>query len=138
MLKEKVFLIFFAILGGTLFSVGLFYISQKTSITPNQTSRKETPTPTPTPVFFLNIESPQNEEVFDKKIIPLSGKTFPQAQVLISSEDKDIVLTPAGDGSFSTNITLFDGVNSIEVVSLGPDFKTLKEKLTFTYSTEDF
>lgn len=140
MLKEKIFLIVLAILGGILFSIGIFYLSQKTRLPSTESSQKTTPTPTPepSPVFFLNIDSPQNEEVFDKKIIPLIGKTDPRAQVLISSEDKELVLTPAADGSFSTNITLLDGVNSIEVISLTPSGKNIREKLTLTYSAEDF
>lgn len=141
MLKEKAFLTVLAVLGGVLFSVGLFYLYQKTKIIiPEKTTQtQEAPTVQPeAPSFFLNIETPEDEQVFDKKIISLSGKTSPTAIVIISQEDKELTLTPSPEGNFATNITLNDGVNTIEITTIDPAGKTIKEKKVITYSTESF
>lgn len=141
MLKEKAFLTVLAVLGGVLFSVGLFYLYQKTKvIVPEKTTQtQEAPTVQPeAPSFFLNIETPEDEQVFDKKIISLSGKTSPIAVVIISQEDKELTLTPSPSGNFATNITLDEGVNTVEIMALDSNGKTIKEKRVITYSTENF
>lgn len=140
MFKEKVLVTFLAILGGIVFSIGLFFIYQKTQqLSTKPPSNKETVEITPTPVkFFLNIDNPQNEAVFDKKIIQLSGKTLGTAVVVIMGQDKEFVLMPAADGSFSTTITLLDGVNQVEVIAINADGKIITDKLTATYTKEDF
>lgn len=140
MLKEKAFLTILAVLGGVLFSVGLFYLYQKTKIIiPEKITQFETPPAQPeAPSFFLNIETPEDEQVFDKKINSLSGKTSPLSVVIVSQEDKELVLTPSLEGNFATNITLNEGVNTIEIMALDPLGKTIKEKRVLTYSTESF
>lgn len=138
MLKEKIFLIVIAIFGGILFSVGLFYLYQKTLVSVPQTQPVQAPSPKPEPPpFFLNIDSPQDEEVFEKRIVPLVGKTTPGATVVISLEDKEIVLTPSPEGDFSTNLTLFEGVNPIEIMAVTKE-KTIREVRTVTFTTESF
>lgn len=139
MFKEKILITLLAILGGIVFSIGLFFLYQKTKqVTPRPSSNKEAVETTPTPVqFFLNIGAPQNEEVFNKKLIELSGKTLGTAVVVIMGQDKEVVLTPAADGSFSTAITLLDGINQIEVIAINATGEILTEKLTATFTTEE-
>lgn len=140
MFKEKVLVTLLAILGGIVFSIGLFFLYQKTKqVVPRPSSNKETVETTPAPPqLFLNIDNPQNEAVFDKKIIQLSGKTLGTAVVVVMSQDKEFVLTPATDGSFSVNLTLLDGVNQVEVIAINATGEILTEKLTATFSTGEF
>lgn len=140
MIRERVLIFLLAILGGIIFSIGLFYLYQKTKVvvsqkTPQEERKTQQPSPTP---FFLEIENPQDEEIFDKKTIQLSGKTLPLAIVLVSLEDKELVLTPSADGSFSANITLIDGVNLIEVIAINTDGGNISVKRTTTFTTESF
>lgn len=139
MLKERLFITAIAILGGIFFSIGLFYLYQKTKVVaPSQISKAPQPQPAEQTPFSLDIESPQDEEVFNKRLVPLAGKTNPQAIVIISTEDRELVLIPSSDGSFSANLTLLDGVNLIEVMATSPDENTLTKKMTLTFSTESF
>lgn len=138
MFKERILIIFLAIVLGLISSIGLFYLYQKTKVIPPQvsTSDKEQPSPE-TPSFFLNIESPNDEAVFDKKIVQLQGKTANDATVIISGEDRDLVVEPALDGSFSANITLLDGVNEIQVTAIKLFLgEKLTRKINLTHTTE--
>lgn len=138
MFKEKVLIIFLAVLGGIIFSVGLFYLYQKTKvIVPSKISKSPAPLPTPPP-FSLKIENPQDEAVLEKRIAEVSGKTSPRAIVLVSLEDREIVLTPSSDGAFSTSIPILDNVNLIEIIAISPEGETLVEKRTLTFTTEKF
>ncbi|MBI2622455.1 hypothetical protein HYW66_02370, partial [Candidatus Microgenomates bacterium] len=141
MLKERILIIFLALITGLLFSVGAFYLYQKgKAMTPNSVSQNTNPTTpevSPTLSLLLEVTSPQNEEVVAQKIVQVAGRTSNLATVVILLEDKEQVLAPAADGTFATNINLTDGVNVIEVMAFLPDGKMLSEKRTITYTTEN-
>ncbi|HSX40283.1 MAG TPA: hypothetical protein VLF68_01580 [Candidatus Saccharimonadales bacterium] len=140
MKKEKVVLSFVAVLAGLLVAAVAFYFYQRTKILPkNQTiSLTITPTPRPANALFLNIDNPKDEDVVSKKVVTVSGKTFPDATIAIITDTDQQVVTPTASGDFSTTVTIEDGANIIEVTAIAPTGEEIKQLKTVTYSTENF
>lgn len=142
MKKEQVVLSFIAVLIGILVAGVAFYLYQSTrTISQSQIQKAKnlvTPTPTKTPAVILTIDAPTDEDVVDKKTIIISGKTNPDAVVVITSALGDQVITPTTTGSFSATTTIDDGANSIEITAIAPDGQETKVTRTITYSTETF
>lgn len=145
MKKEKIVLSFLAVLFGLLVAGAAFYLYQSTrtippsktktiSITPPQTSSE----PQKSSSIFLTVDTPKDEDVSDTKIVSISGKTIPEATIVINTPTGDDVITPAKNGNFSTTVTLENGVNYIEITSIAPNGEEEKVIKTITFSTENF
>lgn len=142
MKKEKIILYFIATSIGLLVSGAVFYLYQTTK-TVEESKReiitKTIPSPTLVPSsFFLALDSPKDEEVVNKKIITISGKTTSDAIIVIFVDDSEQIITPALDGSFSTTQTLNTGQNVIEVTAIGEFGEEKKLVRTVTLSNEEF
>lgn len=144
MSKEKVVLSFIAVLAGLLVAGIAFYFYQSTKVIPQNkiknisVSQEPTPTITIKSNLFLEIDKPKDETVIDKKIITVSGKTLSDAVIIISTNSTDEVVTPAGNGDFSTTINITDGQNQIEITAIAPNGEEQTAIRTITYSTETF
>ncbi|OGH18673.1 MAG: hypothetical protein A3F31_05565 [Candidatus Levybacteria bacterium RIFCSPHIGHO2_12_FULL_38_12] len=141
MKTEKVILSFIAIIIGLLVTGIIFFLYQTTKIVPPNKIKNIVllnPTPPPQSSLFLILDSPRDEEVVDKKIVTVSGKTQPDATVVISTNNTDDVITPASNGAFSSSITINDGQNQIEVVAIAPNGQEAHITKTITFSTETF
>lgn len=142
MKKEQVVLSFIAVLIGILVAGVAFYLYQSTrTISQSQIQKAKnliSPTPAIAPAVLLTIEAPTDEDVVDKKTIIISGKTNPNAIVVITTALGDQVITPTTTGSFSATATIDDGANSIEITAIAPDGQETKVTRTVTYSTETF
>lgn len=145
MKKEKIVLSFLAVLVGLLVAGAAFYLYQSTKTIP--ISKTKTISITPPHVspeqqknssIFLSVDSPKDEEVSETKTIIVSGKTTPEAVVVILSLTTDEVVTPAKNGNFSTTAVLENGVNFIEIIAIAPDGEEEKVIKTVTFSTENF
>lgn len=141
MKKEKIVLSFVAVLFGLLAAGVAFYLYQSTKVvSPPQKQQQATTSPSPTPQssLFLTIDTPTDEEVVDKKTVTITGKTVPEAIVVISTAIGDEVLTPASTGNFTGTITIDHGVNEITARAIVPNGQSVKIVKTFTFSTENF
>lgn len=142
MKTEKIVLSFIAVTIGILVAGVVFYLYQTTkAINPSKTktvSLQTTPAPSEKPANFLTVDSPKDEEVFDKKIVTVSGKTSPEATIIITTQTDDQVITPAQTGNFSTTATITDGQNIIEITAVLPNGEEVRLKRTVTFSTETF
>ena len=142
MKTEKIVLSFIAIAIGLVVAAGAFYLYQTTKTIPEDKIRTPSlsslsPTDIPSSLF-LTVESPKEEEVFDKKTVPISGKTEKDAIVIISTNTNDEVITPAGNGDFSTTATIENGQNQITIIAVAPNGEEKKIVKTLTFSTEEF
>ncbi|MGA2911864.1 MAG: hypothetical protein ABSE17_04530 [Candidatus Levyibacteriota bacterium] len=141
MKQERVILSFVAVLIGLL-AAGLafyFYQSTKTISSSNQiTVNAPTPTPTPKPAVYLSLSSPDDEIVVGNSTLTVSGKTNPNATIIIYTADGQQVIQPSNQGDFSTTLTLDDGENLLKLTSILPGGETNTVQRTVTYSTEDF
>lgn len=141
--KEKIVLSIIAILLGLFVAGGAFYIFQMTrSINEPEPIKSVSPSSTPTQITqngnFLIIDSPKNEEVFDKRIIDIKGKTTKGATIIISTESVDQVVTPNTNGNFTLTLTLEDGLSIIKFTAVFVDGSEQSITRTVTTTTEEF
>jgi len=141
MKKEKIILSFIAVVIGLLVTGAAFYFYQATKVIPQnkkQIVEVVTPTPLEESSIFLSLDSPKDEEVFDKKTITVSGKTKEDAIIIISSDSDDQVVTPAKNGSFSATQSIDNGANKIVITAISPNGEEETITRTVTFSTESF
>lgn len=141
MKTEKIILSFIAVAIGILVSgIGFYFYQSTKTISPSKTKTISISKPSPTtpPSIFLAVDNPKDEDVIDKKIINISGKTTADAVIVISTEANDQVIPPASNGNFSATATIGDGQNQIEITAIVPNGEEAKIIRTITYSTESF
>lgn len=144
MKAEKLILSIVAVLVGLLAAGGAFYLYQMTKQVPPPKAQpvtiKTTPTAKPTPpdTNLLTVDSPKDEEVFDKKIITVSGKTTSDATIIVTTEDGDQVVKPTSTGDFTLTQTIGDGTNMIQVTAVYQNGEEKRVTRTVTYSQEKF
>lgn len=141
MRKEKIILSFIAATIGILFALGIFFFYQSTKTLRDSQIKKitiESPTPNPTQGLFLNITSPKDEEVVSSQNIKISGKTMPNAKIVIISDSLEEAATADKDGNFSTTITLSDDENILQITAISQNGETVKAQRTVTYTSESF
>lgn len=141
MKKEKIVLSFIAVLIGILVAGVAFYFYQGTKTIPDEstlTKNALSPTPTQKPSIFLSVDTPEDGTVSEVKTIKISGKTIPEAIVVISTETNDQVITPASNGNFSTNATIGNDQNILVITAIAPNGEEASITRTVTFSTENF
>lgn len=141
MKTEKIVISFIAVFVGIVVAGIAFYIYQSTKVvSPSQTKTVAITPPTPTPkaTIYLTVSSPQDGEVFGKKVIPVSGKTVPGSLVIISTNISDQVVSPSSVGDFSSTATIDDGANTLSVTTIAPNGEQTTQIRTITFSTESF
>lgn len=141
MKTEKIVISFIAIFIGIVVAGIAFYIYQSTKIVPpsqRKTVAITPPTPTPKATIYLSLSTPADGEVFDKKIITVSGKTIPGSLVIISTDVSDEVVSPSSIGDFSSTVTIGDNGNILTVTAIAPNGEQITQTRTVTFSTESF
>ena len=143
MKAEKVILSFIAIFIGLVAAGVAFYLYQMTKTVPPQKAQTlsldtKSLSPTPDASHLLVVESPKDEEVLDKKVISVNGKTRSDATVIVSTETTDEVVKPAANGSFSVTQTIPNGTSILHVTAIFPNGEERRVTRTVTFSTENF
>lgn len=141
MKKEKIILSFIAALIGIVVAIAGFFLYQSTKkVKPAEVKKItiDSPSPTPKSSVFITIERPRDEDVVDERIITISGKTIPNAKIVVLTQSNEEAAVAAGNGNFSTEITLDNEENIIEISAIAPNGEIAKTKLTVTYTTETF
>lgn len=87
-------------------------------------------------ILTLQLQSPEDNTLTFESSIVISGQTTPNATVLISSNNKNKVISSEFDGSFSTVIQLDEGVNKISTVSVNQSGDQKSIEQTVFYSKE--
>lgn len=139
--SEKLVLSLIAVFSGLLVAFVIFFIYQSTkTISPNRitTFNIKKPTPTPKPTIFLTIDTPNDESVTANPTVTISGKTTPDATIIINNTDTDQVVNPSATGNYSITLDLSSGENLITITAVAADGSEINKKLTLTYSTEQF
>lgn len=95
-------------------------------------------TPKPSPInndqLFLELTTPDNS-VVDVPKLTLSGKTLPSTYIAILGEKGEYLIVPSDLGSFSQEITLVQGVNSIKITVYQNDGTKVEKTLNAVYTT---
>lgn len=144
MRAEKIVLSFVAVLIGLIAAGVSFYLYQTTKTIPSsktepiEIERKPTSEINTDNTNLLKVESPKDEQVFDKRQIKIAGQTMQGSTLIISTEDNDEVVKPASNGDFNLTITIPSGTSLIRITAIFPDGTEKSEFRTVTFSTEDF
>jgi hypothetical protein len=141
--KEKALLSFIAVFIGLLVAGIAFYFYENSKTIPSteeiKTAIAISPSPTPQPSMFLTLNQPKDEEVVQKKIITISGKTTSDATIVIlAGSSAEEIISPASNGDFSTTTTIENGQNLIEITAIALNKEKVKVIRTVTFSTEEF
>ena len=141
MKTEKIVISFIAVFVGILFAGIAFYLYQSTKIVPasqTKTVAITPPSPTPKATIYLSIDTPQEGDVLDKKVITVAGKTVPGSLVVISTDVDNQVVSPTSIGNFSATTTIDSGGNIINITAIAPNGEETTVQRVVTYSTENF
>ena len=140
MTKEKIILSFVAIIIGLTVAGGAFYFYQSTKVIPQEQQIPITinPSPSPTPKVLLTVDEPKDENVYDSRVIKITGKTDPNATIIVLTDTDEDVLIPTLTGDFSTTVTIDTGQNVIQITAINKNGDTNTINRTVTYSTESF
>ena len=104
----------FVLLFGLSFIGGLYYILNQDLLSNSISYIPVSKEPTS---FSLEINSPEDDLLsFDQNIV-ISGKTAPQATVIIINGDSTIGFDAGNKGDFSKVVTLAEGPNSLNISS---------------------
>ncbi len=141
MKQERVIVSFIMVIIGLLVAGVAFYIYQGTKSVPSSKTTIVAGSPTPTPIttsVYLNVDNPTDESVVGNKTITVSGKTTPDATIVIITNSDQKVIAPSEVGDFPTRIAITDGTNLIRITAFGSDGQSTTIQRTITYSTDDF
>lgn len=97
----------------------------------------EEPTPTPVSQLPLIVTTPKDNSIIDKEKIEVTGKTAPQAIVVILYQEGEKILEADEKGNFNTEITLTGGANKIEISAHDQEGNEIIQILTVVYSTAE-
>lgn len=86
--------------------------------------------------LFLNVETEDNKVVSTDKYT-LNGKTLPKTYIAITGEKGEYLLVPNELGSFSQEITLVKGANTIKITVYQDNGERLEKTLNAVYTTAE-
>ena len=63
--------------------------------------------------LLIDLDQPDEDSLIFESSILISGKTAPYTDVLIFSDEEDLIVKSKNDGSFSQSLDLNEGVNKV-------------------------
>lgn len=142
-MKERIIIVFVAIIAGLFITSAGFFIYQSTKKSPSDPDHEQVAGLSPTPdaangSLFIKISEPVDEMISDRRTIRVKGNTNPDNTVVISTNQEDVTGKPTREGTFSITIDIDAGANIITTRSIAPDGQSVTDTRTITYSTEEF
>lgn len=86
--------------------------------------------------LVLSLDQPDDDSLTFQQSLVVSGKTSSDAQILISTDSQDTVVEPKNDNTFSTILTLKEGVNNLDVYAFDKTGEQRSISKTVYYSKE--
>ncbi|MBI2196940.1 hypothetical protein HYU45_05020 [Candidatus Daviesbacteria bacterium] len=120
---------------GLIFLAGLYYILNIQYQKPKGPFLAG-PITTAPKTLRLDLDQPEQDSLFYSPEVLVSGKTGPGSLVLISTENFDSVIKSKPDGSFSTVLSLDEGVNKITAATFDSTGDSRSAERTVYYSKE--
>jgi hypothetical protein len=90
----------------------------------------------PSNSLFLELETEDNS-VTDIDTLTVKGKTLPNTYIAITGEKGEYLIVPNELGSFSQDITLIKGANTIVVTVYLEDGQKIEKTLSTVYTTAE-
>jgi len=99
-------------------------------------TEKTATTPTPAPEeLSLAIISPKDNSISSGEKIEVSGKTAPEATVIILYQEGEKIIQADEEGNFSSEITLVGGANEIKITAYDQNGNEVSKTVNVVYST---
>lgn len=133
--KQFIFSHILVLVAGLIFLGGLHYILNIQYQKPKG-SFIAGPVTTPPKSLRLDLDQPDQDSLSYSPSVVLSGKTGAGNVILISTETKDLVIESKPDGSFSTVLSLEEGVNRITATVFDSTGDFRSSERTVYYSKE--
>ena len=142
-MKERIVIIFIAIIAGLFITSAGFVIYQSTKKNndaplPTKTATTKQDENQPTGKLFVKVAEPKDESLSQKRTLVLKGTTNADNLIVVSSNLEDVEVKPNQEGDFSVSIDIDAGANPIITRAIAPDGSWTQDIRTVTYSTEDF
>ncbi len=119
-----------------LIALGFFYYILNIQYQTQEKPFLNGPITTTPKSLLLDLNQPDDDLMVFAPSILVSGKTGPLKEVLISTDSDDLIIKSKQDGSFSTELSLNEGVNRIMVVVFDTTGETRSLERTVFYSKE--
>jgi flagellar basal body-associated protein FliL len=140
-MKERVIIIFIAIILGLLVTSGAFLLYQATKTVEqprNTQTTAKNPLPTPQTSPLLVVSEPKDESVTKVRKIQIKGKTNPQNTIVVSSAQEDVVGLPTTGGDFAITVEIPADTDIITIRAIAPNGQETKEERIISFSGEEF
>lgn len=141
-MKERLIIIFVAIIAGLLITGVGFLIYQSTikvNDTPQNAGANAAITPTDNESgLYVRLTEPQDETLTNKRTITITGTTNPGNIIVVSTNLEDVQAEPSSEGNFSLTVDIDAGANKIVTRAISPDGSSVEDIRTITFSTEEF
>lgn len=138
-MRERVLIIFIAIIIGLIVTTLIFLLYQQTKTMPQKapgvSQEKEKGLKT---TSYLIIDEPSNESITTKRTLQVKGKTKPNELIIVSTNQEDVVAKPTSDGKFTVSVTIAAGANKIITRSISPNGQEAIDTRVITFTTEEF
>lgn len=141
-MKERLIIIFVAIVSGLIITGAGFFIYQSTKKV-NDRPIDKTTNATITPKveegkMFVKVAEPSDESITTKRTLSIKGSTNPDNIIVVSTNLEDVQGKPSQDGNFSITVDIDAGANKVITRAISPSGDSVEDVKTITYSTEDF
>lgn len=146
-MKERIIIIFVALIAGLFITSAGFLIYQSTK---NNTT-KETKVKTATNTLpsssgevkdengmFIDISEPKDESITESRSITVKGRTNPDNTIIISTNLLDTIGKADANGNFEIDVDISAGANKVISRSVSPTGDSVEDSRSVTYSTEEF
>lgn len=144
-MKERIVIVFVAIILGLIITTAGFFIYQTTQqLPPDEPTAAQTKTAGASDTndeesgFFLKVDEPLDESVATTRTIQVKGKTNPDNIIVVSTNQEDATGSPSKDGQFSMSVTIDTGTNKILTRVISPTGEEKIDERIVTYTTEEF
>lgn len=142
-MKERLIIIFVALIAGLFITSAGFLIYQSTKKSTTKEATKAISNHTPTPAtntngIYIEIKEPIDESIATNRTVTIKGKTNPENTVIASTNLQDTTGKADTNGNFTLEIDIATGANVILTRSVAPNGESTEDSRTVTYSTEEF
>lgn len=139
MKKEVLIAIIIGFVLGLIITFGIWTANRALKAPPEEVEEPTpvlSPSPTVSPLF-LEITAPEDNSISEEEEVELSGKTVPEAVVVVLYLEGEKIIQADEEGNFSTEITLVGGANDVTVTAYDLEGDEASQTLTIIYSTAE-
>ncbi len=139
MKKEIIFAIIIGLVVGLVITFGMYRARQAItgSTTINTEASPTAPSTQSTQKEAFLVSEPLDESLIAQPEVRVSGQAFPEAAIVVLTDEGESVTTADSKGNFSLSVPLQPGANVITIRAMGEKRETLEVIRSVVVSTAD-